>query len=199
MPFANRNKNVLCSNSVEILRFRFYILRAFERMMNRVDRGRGAKCVIAACTDKIKSWVSTEDIDRKPVRKLITPLQIKRILAAQWLVTLCMAVVLFMVKPELALSALSGGLICTLPNMYFARQLFTRRRIAEPYGLLRSVYVAEFIKIALAGILFAIILISYKEIHLLTLFITYFFVQSCMWFVPLIMSVPNNRITEPTF
>jgi len=126
------------------------------------------------------------------------PLPVNRRLAAQWLATLCIAGSLFVVRHELALSALLGGLICALPNVYFARQLFTRRRNAEPYSLLRSIYVAEFIKMALAIALFAIVFINYREVQPLALFITYFIVQSCMWVVPLFVIKKTKHSLKQT-
>ena len=132
------------------------------------------------------------------VRKLTIPTQVNHILIAQCLLTLCLAGILFAVKRDLALSAFLGGLICVLPNMYFARQLFTKRRIAQAYSLLRSIYVAEFIKIALAGALFAIVFINYKEAHPLTILLTYFMAQSCMWIVPLFEPKPNKQTIKQT-
>lgn len=133
------------------------------------------------------------------MHKLTTPLQIKRILATQWFVVFCIAAILFVIKRELALSALVGGLACILPNMYFVRRLFfAGGRTANAYELLRSAYVAEFMKIALTGILFVVILVSYKAVHPLTLFITFFLVQSCLWFVPLIAPMSGNRIIKFT-
>ena len=122
------------------------------------------------------------------VRKLTIPSQVNRILVAQWLITFCVAIVLFAAKRELALSALLGGLICALPNLYFARQVFTKRRTAEPYSLVGSIYVAEIIKIVLAIVLFAVVFLQYKEVHPVTLVITYILTQSCMWLVPLFTS-----------
>lgn len=102
----------------------------------------------------------------------------------QWLATLIIAGVLFVLKREAAFSALLGGLFCVLPNMYFARQMF-RHRTAEPLSLISSIYFAEFIKVALAVTLFTITLIKYKEVHPLALFVTYFVTQACMWLVPI--------------
>ncbi len=127
------------------------------------------------------------------VQKLTIPTQINHILVWQWLITFCIAVILFIVKPELALSAFLGGVICVLPNMYFARQLF-KCRIAEAGALLRSVYVAEFIKLGLAVALFAIVLINYKDVHPITLFAAYLITHSCMWAVPLI----TQSFSKPT-
>lgn len=124
------------------------------------------------------------------VRKLTIPSLVNHILIAQWFVTLCFAGVLFVIKRELAFSALLGGIICVLPNYYFARQMFTKCRTADPQRLMWSVYIAEFIKLSLAVALFAVVFINYKELHPLTLLITYFIAQSCMWFIPLLR--PNT-------
>ena len=131
------------------------------------------------------------------VQKLTIPAQINRILFWQWLVTFCIAAILFVAKPELALSAFLGGVICVLPNMYFARQLF-KRRIAEAGALLRSVYVAEFIKLGLAVALLAIVLISYKGVHPITLFAAYLITHSCMWAVPLITQFFSKETLKHT-
>ena len=122
------------------------------------------------------------------VQRKTIPAQINNILVWQWIITFCVTAILFVVKSELALSAFLGGLICALPNMYFARQLF-KRRIAEAGELIRSVYIAEFIKLGLAVALFTIVLINYKGVHPITLFVTYFIAHSCMWAVPLISQI----------
>ncbi len=118
---------------------------------------------------------------------------VNRILLAQWFVTFCAAVVLFAVKRELALSAFLGGLVCVLPNYYFARQMFTKRRSADPQSIIWSIYIAELIKLSLAIILFAVIFINYKDLHPLTLLITYFIAQSCMWIAPLFTDKHDER------
>lgn len=127
------------------------------------------------------------------VQKLTIPTQINQILIWQWLVTLIVAAVLFVVKSNWALSALLGGLACVLPNMYFARQLFTKRRIAEAGLLLRTIYVAEFIKLGLSIALMAIVLINYKGVHPITLLVTYFIAHSCMWAVPLLTQTATSK------
>ena len=131
------------------------------------------------------------------VHKLTIPSQIRRILVWQWLITLCIATVLFVVKRDLALSAFLGGLVCALPNLYFAQQLY-KRRIAVAPVLLRSAFVAEFIKMGLAVVLLAIVLIKYKEVHPIALFASYFIVHSCIWAVPLIsqQNKSNNHTSK---
>lgn len=131
------------------------------------------------------------------VRKLTIPTQIHRILVWQWLVTFCIAAGLFIVKRDLALSAFLGGLVCALPNVYFAQQLY-KRRIAVAPALLRSAFAAEFIKMGLAIALLAIVLINYKEVHPIVLFVTYFITHSCMWAVPLIMQSSSKPTLKHT-
>lgn len=131
------------------------------------------------------------------VQKLTIPSQIHRILVWQWLITFSIAAVLFVVNRDLALSAFLGGVVCALPNMYFARQLY-KRRIAVAPALLRSAFVAEIIKMGLAIALLAIVLINYKEVHPIALFVTYFITHSCMWAVPLITQQVKNKPNNKT-
>ncbi len=126
------------------------------------------------------------------VHKLTISSQIHRILVWQWLITFCITAVLFVVKRDLASSAFLGGLVCALPNVYFALQLY-KRRIAVAPALLRSAFVAEFIKMGLAIALLAIVLIKYKEVYPIALFASYFIVHSCMWAVPLITQQSNDK------
>ena len=123
-------------------------------------------------------------------RKLNVPVQVNRILIAQWTIALSAAGILLAVRQELALSALLGGLICVLPNMYFARQLFTRKHGVQMPGLVWSAFGAEFVKMALAILLFAIVFIHYEGVHPLALLITYFVAHACNWAVPLLMPEP---------
>jgi len=132
------------------------------------------------------------------VQKLTIPAQINQILIWQWLVILFVTTILLVVKSNWALSALLGGLACVLPNMYFARQLFTKRRIAEAGLLLRTIYVAEFIKLGLSIALMAIVLINYKGVHPITLLATYFIVHSCMWAVPLFTQTATSKTLKQT-
>ena len=106
--------------------------------------------------------------------------------------TFFITAVLFVVKRDLALSAFLGGIVCALPNVYFAQQLY-RRRIAAAHTLLRTAYVAEFIKLGLAVALLAVVLINYKEVHPVALFATYFIAHSCIWIVPLISQQAKNQ------
>jgi len=115
----------------------------------------------------------------------------------QWLVTFFIAASLFVVNRDLALSAFLGGLVCAVPNMYFAQQLF-KRRIAVAPALLRSAFVAEFVKMGLAVALLAIVLIKYKEVHPIALFVTYFIILSCMWTVPLISQSSSKQTLKQT-
>lgn len=133
------------------------------------------------------------------VQKLTIPTQISRILLWQTLITICVTAILFLVKRDFALSAFLGGLVCVLPNIYFARQLFTKRRTAVAQILLRTAYVAEFIKLALAIALLAIVLINYKEVQPIALFATYFIVHSCIWAAPLFTQLATTKTNKKIF
>ena len=122
----------------------------------------------------------------------MTPPLVNRILIAQFVATFFITAILIVVKRDAAFSALLGGMFCALPNMYFARQMF-RYRTAEPFRLISSIYFAEFIKIALAVTLFAITFIKYKGVHPLALFVTYFVAHSCVWMVPIFISIPKTK------
>jgi len=142
---------------------------------------------ILGLTPKVKGTLA-----RNPT----VPSQVNHILAAQWLVTLCAAGILFAVKREWALSVLMGGLICVLPNMYFARQLFARRHSVRLPGLAWSAYGVEIIKIVLTLALFAVVFLQYKEVHPVALLVTYLAAHSCNWAVPLMRPGPAIQKTS---
>ena len=116
-------------------------------------------------------------------------------LIAQWTVTLGLSALLFVVQRELALSAFLGGLICVLPNMYFARQLFSGKRSLQIRGLVWSAFGAEFVKMMLAVLLFAVVFIHYEGAHPLVLLATYFVAHSCNWAVLLLKPEAAPRPT----
>jgi ATP synthase protein I len=130
------------------------------------------------------------------VRKLKIPAQINCILVWQGLVTICITAILYVLYREVAVSALLGGMVCVLPNIYFAKQVFTKSRTAAAGTLLRTVYIAEFIKMGLAIALLAIALIKYKEVNPIALFVTYFIAHSCTWVVPLITHQANYKSSK---
>ena len=100
----------------------------------------------------------------------------------QLAVTLLVAAILAVVFSGrgwvLAYSALTGGLIATLANGWFALKVFgRRRREADPVVLLRSFYVAEFNKLILTGAMFVAAFVLLRPVSGAALLAVYFLVH----------------------
>ena len=76
-----------------------------------------------------------------------------------------------------AYSVLLGGLICLLPNTYFAYRAFRFQGARAAKQIVQSFYAGEAGKLALTTILFAGVFIGVKPLNALALFIGYLSVQ----------------------
>ena len=85
------------------------------------------------------------------------------------------------------LSALLGGLVCVIPNAYFARQLFQHHGAQAAKKIVRGFYKGAAAKLILTMILFALV---FKFIHIVPwlFFAVYIAVQLVIWFAPLIFN-----------
>lgn len=115
---------------------------------------------------------------------------IKRVLIAQVGITCLFALAMISQGMMAAMSALLGGLICVLPNLYMARKL-TAKRSADPSQLMSAFYAAEFGKIFITMALFALVFITMEWIRPLMLLVGFSLAQIAQWLVPLLM--PNSR------
>ena len=114
------------------------------------------------------------------------------IVAAQILATLVLSLVGLNVSFQIAIAILTGGMICSLANTWFAIVAF-RPALGKPPGeMLAAFYLGEIGKFVVAAILF---LIAFKKLALFkqplyaaTIFITYAVVQSTLWVYPLARS-----------
>jgi len=91
------------------------------------------------------------------------------------------------------LSAMYGGLIAWLPNMYFALRAFRYRGARAAQKIVRSFYAGAFGKMILTMAMFAIVFIKVKPISALALFIGFAIVQTMNWIVPLLVAVRERR------
>lgn len=82
-------------------------------------------------------------------------------------------------------SALIGGLICWLPNCWFAYRAFRYRGARAARRIVRSFYAGEAGKMALTVLLFAVVFINVKSVNALALFAGFAGVQLVNWIVPL--------------
>jgi ATP synthase protein I len=67
---------------------------------------------------------------------------------------LVLALVMLLVGPVYAYSALAGGMIAAVANALFAGRIFADYRAQEPQLLLMRLYGAELLKLVLVGVLF---------------------------------------------
>ena len=114
------------------------------------------------------------------------------ILIAQVLVSCTLAVGLVFMGKQVALSALLGGFICVIPNMYLARKL-TARRSADANVLKNDLYAAEFGKIIITVALFAGVFATQEWIHPVALLAGFGLAQLAHWLTPIVMSVFNKN------
>lgn len=92
-------------------------------------------------------------------------------------------------------SALLGGLICWVPNCWFAYRAFRHRGARAARQIVRSFYAGEAGKMALTVLFFAIVFINMRSVNALALFAGFAGVQSISWIVPLLVARSETRQT----
>ena len=90
-------------------------------------------------------------------------------------------------------SALLGGLICWLPNCYFAFRAFRHRGARSARKIVRSFYAGEAGKMALTMLLFAVVFVNVRPLNALALFVGYIATQASNWIVPLMVNRLENK------
>jgi ATP synthase protein I len=118
---------------------------------------------------------------------------IKLLLIWQFMAALGAGALALLVGPVAAWSALLGGLICWLPNCYFAFRAFRHKGARAAKKIVRSFYVGEAGKMAITVLLFAVVFTNVRPLHALALFAGYLAVQTLNWFVPLWVSHSETR------
>lgn len=106
------------------------------------------------------------------------------ILAAQTVVTCLAAVGLLERGSGVALSALMGGLICIVPNLYLAWKL-TARQSVDPNKLGANLFAAELGKILITATLFALVFATQEWIQPVALLGGFGLAQLTHWVTPL--------------
>ena len=89
-------------------------------------------------------------------------------------------------------SALLGGLVCIIPNAYFAVKLFKYQGARAAKQIVNSFYKAEALKIILSIVLFTAVFTLCK-ITPLAFFASYILVLMTHWFAPWIIVNKQNR------
>lgn len=106
------------------------------------------------------------------------------------LITATLCVVFFNAKA--ATSALLGGMVCIIPNVYFAYKVFKHQGARAAKQIVNSFYKGEAFKIILSIFLFTAVFVLCK-ITPLAFFVTYILVLMTHWFAPWIIINKLNR------
>ncbi|WP_454784826.1 ATP synthase subunit I [Legionella sp. WA2024007413] len=121
----------------------------------------------------------------------------KRGIVRLWLiqlgVTLVFAALCALVySTNAASSALLGGMVCIVPNAYFASKLFKYQGARSARQIVNSFYKGEALKIVISIFLFTAVFLLFK-ITPLAFFAAYIMIQMTHWFAPLIIVNKQNR------
>lgn len=120
-------------------------------------------------------------------------LVIRRLLAAQLFVCLLVALIALLFGWVASYSALLGGLICLVPNSYFAYRTFRFRGARAAKHIIRSFYQGEAVKLGLTAVMFACVFAGIKPLAPLALFVGYLAVQVAGWVAPLFGDGASGR------
>jgi len=94
----------------------------------------------------------------------------------------------FLLKDQVAAySALLGGFIFVLPNIYFANKAFAHTGARAARQIVNSFYKGEAVKLALTAVLFTVVFVSVKPLNVLALFVTFIIVLTTNWLAPLML------------
>jgi ATP synthase protein I len=91
-----------------------------------------------------------------------------------------------------ASSALLGGMVCIVPNAYFASKLFKYQGARSAKKIVNSFYKGEALKIVISVFLFTAVFLLFK-ITPLAFFGAYIMILMTHWFAPLIIVNKQNR------
>lgn len=117
-----------------------------------------------------------------------------RLLAYQLVVTILLAMVAIVISGKRdAGSVVLGGLVCIVPNAYFAKKLFQHQGARAAKQIVKNFYKGEAMKLFLTVALFALVF-KFFSINPLLFFVAYMVVQLIFWFAPLIV---NNKQYRP--
>ncbi|VAW65683.1 hypothetical protein MNBD_GAMMA11-1761 [hydrothermal vent metagenome] len=107
--------------------------------------------------------------------------QIAKILLLQLAVSLMVGAISWFFSQSVALSAISGGLIASLANAWFAWKVFSGSAKAESAKILSTCYQAEVGKVIMTVMLFIVAIVSIKSLNIIALMCAYLFITMIPW------------------
>jgi len=91
--------------------------------------------------------------------------------------TIVLFAVSFIFDFTIAYSSLTGGLIATMANAWFALKVFRSKPTIKPEVLLTTFYVGEIYKFVFTGAMFVMAFVMIKPINVVALLVTYFLIH----------------------
>ncbi|MGQ7960201.1 F0F1 ATP synthase subunit I [Pseudomonas sp. SP16.1] len=126
---------------------------------------------------------------RMPKRRPFHRLPVFPVLLAQLIVLLLAALVAWQALGSVAgYSALLGGVIAWLPNLYFAHKAFRFSGARAAKDIVRSFYAGEAGKLILTFVLFALTFAGVQPLEAPVLFGVYLLTLLVSWFAPLLIT-----------
>ncbi len=111
----------------------------------------------------------------------------KKLLLIQLCVTMLIAILALIIGARTdAVSAITGGIVCVIPNAYFVRTLFKHHGARSARQIVNGFYKGEAMKLILSIALFALVF-KFLNINPLVFFVAYIAAQMVYWFAPLII------------
>ena len=111
---------------------------------------------------------------------------------SQIVLTLIVSAGCLMIDMVSAYSALTGGLIATMTNAWFAYKVFRLGPESPPESMLASAYMGEIYKIILTGALFVCAFVLIRPVSAVSLLITYFVIHM----TPALTSLVGHNISN---
>lgn len=93
----------------------------------------------------------------------------------------------------IAFSFLWGGIICIIPNLYFAHKLFARTGAQATQQIIASFYISEIVKFLITVLLFWVAF-KYFNTNKLAIFVGYLVAQFTFWFSALFRHQAVNKL-----
>ncbi len=123
------------------------------------------------------------------MRQTILRPPVYRISLVQFGLTLLISLLFLLRGQDAAISALTGGLICAIPNAYFIYKAFLHTGARQAHKVLQSMYQGGSWKMILTGVGFAAAFKLIVPLDVLALFCTFVLVQSTNFFVSKIVNL----------
>lgn len=135
----------------------------------------------------LKTRVAEQIVASASNSQIVRP-PLVNVILVQFCIVLCLSVLGSFISMVHGYSALLGGVICAVPNAWFAYRSFAFQGARAANRIVKSFYKAEAVKLALTALLFGMTFKFVDPIEPLTLFIAFILVQMVHWLAPFLIS-----------